>query len=32
MRWRLPLSTMRRSELSIGEKLQQLNVGLLLLI
>ncbi len=32
MRWRLPLSTMRRSEFSIGEKLQQLNVGLLLLI
>ena len=32
MRWRLPLSTMRRSELSIAEKLQQLNVGLLLLI
>jgi rod shape determining protein RodA len=32
MRWRLPLSTMRRSEMSIGEKLQQLNLGLLLLI
>ena len=32
MRWRLPLSTMRRSELSIGEKLTQLNLGLLLLI
>jgi rod shape determining protein RodA len=32
MRWRLPLSTMRRSEMSIGEKLQQFNIGLLLLV
>src|SRR5262245_56644102 len=32
MMWRLPLSTMRRSEMSIGEKLQQFNIGLLLLV
>jgi rod shape determining protein RodA len=32
MMWRLPLSTMRRSEATVAEKLRQLNLGLLLLV